>query len=74
MTPDCQRLSIRFKTTCQLKAFTDFHQLLLLTVEGNGRKIKGKVAYTIVKGKVILKEEEVIGQPAYGKFILPDQD
>jgi len=39
----------------------------------HGRKLKGKVTHTIVRGKVIMEEEEVIGQPGYGKFIVPDK-
>ena len=38
----------------------------------HGRRFKGKVTQTIVRGKVIMEEGEVIGQPGYGKFILPE--
>jgi dihydroorotase-like cyclic amidohydrolase len=39
----------------------------------HGRKLKGKVTHTIVRGKVIMEEGEVIGTPGYGKFILPEK-
>jgi dihydroorotase (multifunctional complex type) len=39
----------------------------------HGRRLKGKVTHTIVRGKVIMEEGEVIGQPGYGKFILPEK-
>ncbi len=32
-------------------------------------KIKGKVTHTILRGKVIMKEGEVIEKPGYGKFV-----
>jgi len=37
----------------------------------HGRKIKGKVTHTILRGEVIMKEGEVMGKPGYGKFIAP---
>lgn len=37
----------------------------------HGRKIKGKITHTIVRGKVVMEEGEVIGSPGYGKFIKP---
>ncbi len=35
----------------------------------HGQKIKGKVTHTILRGKVIMEEDKVIGKPGYGKFI-----
>ncbi len=37
----------------------------------HGKKIKGKVTHTILRGTVIMEEGEVIGKPGYGKFITP---
>ncbi len=34
-----------------------------------GEKIKGKVTHTILRGKVIMEEGEVIAKPGYGKFV-----
>mgnify|MGYP005842139061 CR=1 FL=1 len=39
----------------------------------HGRKIKGKVTHTIVRGKVVMEEGEVTGSPGWGKFIVPDK-
>jgi len=39
----------------------------------HGRKLKGQVTHTIVRGKVIMEEGNVIGEPGYGKFIKPTQ-
>jgi dihydroorotase-like cyclic amidohydrolase len=52
--------SQKIYTKCQLNGY-------------HGRKIKGKVTYTVVRGKVIMKEGEMIGQPGYGKFIVPEK-
>jgi len=52
--------SEKIYTKCQLNGY-------------HGRKIKGKVTHTIVRGKVIMEEGKVIGQPGYGKFILPEK-
>jgi len=35
----------------------------------HGRKIKGKVTHTVVRGEVVMEEGEVIGKPGYGKFV-----
>ncbi len=35
----------------------------------HGKKIKGKVTHTILRGKVIMEEGKVIGKPGYGKFV-----
>jgi len=48
--------SERVYTKCQINGF-------------HGRKIKGKVTHTILRGKVIMEEGEVIGEPGYGKFV-----
>ncbi len=40
----------------------------------HGRKLKGKVTHTIVRGKVIMEDGEVIGEPGYGKFVVPDKE
>ncbi len=37
----------------------------------HGRKLKGKVTQTILRGEVIMEEGEVIGKPGYGKFVIP---
>jgi dihydroorotase (multifunctional complex type) len=37
----------------------------------HGRKLKGKVTHTIVRGQRIMEDGEVIGKPGYGKFIKP---
>jgi len=50
--------SERVYTKCQLNPY-------------HGRKIKGKVTHTILRGKVIMEEGEVMGEPGYGKFITP---
>ncbi len=34
----------------------------------HGKKIKGKVTHTILRGTVIMEEGEVTGKPGYGKF------
>jgi len=52
--------SDKIYTKCQLNGY-------------HGRRIKGKVTHTVVRGKVIMEEGEVIGQPGYGKFIVPDR-
>ena len=39
----------------------------------HGRKLKGKVTHTIVRGNVIMENGDVIGKPGFGQFILPDQ-
>jgi dihydroorotase-like cyclic amidohydrolase len=38
----------------------------------HGRKIKGKVTHTIVRGNIVMENGEVIGKPGYGKYIIPD--
>jgi dihydroorotase (multifunctional complex type) len=40
----------------------------------HGKKMKGKVTHTIVRGKIIMQEGEVVGQPGYGKFVVPLND
>ncbi len=35
----------------------------------HGRKMKGKVTHTILRGEVIMEEDKVIGKPGYGKFV-----
>jgi len=50
--------SQRVYTKCQINPYHD-------------QKIKGKVTHTILRGKVIMEEGEVIGEPGYGKFIAP---
>jgi hypothetical protein len=52
--------SEKIYTKCQLNGY-------------HGRKIKGEVTQTIVGGKVIMDEGEVIGQPGYGKIIMSDK-
>ncbi|MCL2492777.1 MAG: dihydroorotase family protein, partial [Clostridiales bacterium] len=37
----------------------------------HGRKIKGQVTHTIVRGSVVMENDEVIGKPGFGKFIKP---
>ena len=39
----------------------------------HGRTIKGKITQTIVRGRVVMDEGEVIEAPGYGKFIKPDK-
>jgi allantoinase len=34
-----------------------------------GRKITGRVAYTILRGKVIAEKGKVLGEPGFGKFV-----
>jgi dihydroorotase (multifunctional complex type) len=43
-------------TKCQLNPF-------------HGTKVKGKITHTILRGKVIMEEGQVVGEPGYGKFI-----
>jgi len=38
----------------------------------HGRKLKGKVTHTIIRGKVVMKDGEVLGEPGYGEFIRPE--
>ncbi len=37
----------------------------------HGKKFKGKVTHTVVRGKVVMKEGEVTAKPGWGKFIKP---
>ena len=37
----------------------------------DGRKVKGVPLYTIVRGKIVMKNGKVIGQPGYGEFVSP---
>ena len=37
----------------------------------HGKKIKGQITHTILRGKVIMEGGEVIGKPGYGQFIPP---
>jgi dihydroorotase-like cyclic amidohydrolase len=50
--------SDKIYTKCQLNGY-------------HGRKIKGKITHTIVRGKVVMEEGEVVGECGYGKFIVP---
>ena len=36
-----------------------------------GRKLKGKVTHTIVRGTVVMHEGEILVEPGYGKFVQP---
>ena len=38
----------------------------------HGRKLKGKVTHTVVRGKVVMANGEVLGEPGWGKFIIPE--
>lgn len=35
----------------------------------HGRKVKGAPIYTILRGKVVMDNGKVVGQPGYGQFI-----
>jgi dihydroorotase-like cyclic amidohydrolase len=35
----------------------------------DGRRVKGIPTRTIVRGKVVMQEGEVIGEPGYGEFV-----
>jgi len=37
----------------------------------HGKKFKGKVTHTVVRGNVVMVEGEVTGKPGWGKFITP---
>jgi allantoinase len=37
----------------------------------DGRDIKGKPVLTMVRGKVVSEDGEVVGEPGYGKFVRP---
>ena len=37
----------------------------------HGKKMKGKVTHTIVRGTVVMQDGEVLVEPGYGKFIAP---
>ncbi len=39
----------------------------------HGRKLKGKVTHTVVRGKVVMADGEVTGQAGWGKFIAPER-
>jgi dihydroorotase-like cyclic amidohydrolase len=39
----------------------------------HGRKLKGKVTHTVVRGNVVMEEGEVVGKPGWGQFIVPDR-
>lgn len=40
----------------------------------HGRKLKGKVTHTVVRGKVVMTEGDVISEPGWGKFIVPGKE
>lgn len=39
----------------------------------HGRKLKGLVTHTVVRGTVVMQNGEVIGTPGFGKFIVPGE-
>jgi dihydroorotase (multifunctional complex type) len=39
----------------------------------HGRKLKGMVTHTIVRGSVIMQNGEVIGTPGFGTFVVPGE-
>lgn len=39
-----------------------------------GRKLKGKVTDTVVRGKVVMHEGEVNCEPGWGKYVIPGED
>ena len=38
-----------------------------------GRKIRGDITLTMVRGKVVMKDGEVLGSPGWGKFVIRSQ-
>ena len=37
----------------------------------DGRRVKGVPTHTIVRGKVVMQDGEVVGEPGYGEFVKP---
>jgi len=37
----------------------------------HGRKVKGQVTHTVVRGCVVMQNGEVVGTPGFGRFIVP---
>lgn len=52
--------SERIYAKCQLNGYHD-------------RKLKGKVTHTVVRGNVVMEDGEVMGEPGWGKYIVPDR-
>lgn len=38
----------------------------------HGKRLKGKVTHTIVRGSVIMENDEMLGVPGFGKYIVPE--
>ena len=50
---------VKWSDLCSLSDYTIYE----------GRKLKGWPIYTIVRGKVVMQDGEVKGEPGYGEFV-----
>lgn len=37
-----------------------------------GQTLKGKVTHTIVRGKLVMSDDQILAEPGFGKFVKPD--